>query len=64
MFDPAAMGTLLIGLDAGQAESQTDRRRTSIGAPGRAHSIRLALVRGLRRAATALEPQAVREVAN
>jgi hypothetical protein len=64
MFDPAVMGTLLIGLDADQAETQTIRRRRSVAAPRREHAIRLALARGLRRAAALLEPRTVGEVAN
>ena len=63
MFDPGAMGTLLIGLDATQSETQTRRVRRSVAAPRRERSIRAALARGLRRAADLLQPQTVGETA-
>jgi hypothetical protein len=61
MFDHAAMGTLLIGLDANQNE--TKRVRRPIAAPRRKGSIRLALANGLRRVAAQLQPQTVGELA-
>ena len=43
MFDPAAMGTLLIGLDLDDAETQTSRRRDRRAPPRRrAHAVRMA----------------------
>jgi hypothetical protein len=64
MFDPAAMGTLLIGLNAVRAETQNDRRRRSVVARHREHlGLRVALARGLRRAAALLEQPSVGEVA-
>jgi hypothetical protein len=64
MFDPAAMGTLLIGLNAIQAESQDDRPRRVVPArrrePG---AVRLAIARALRRTAAALERPTIGEVA-
>lgn len=65
MFDPAAMGTLIIGLDdAVQAETRTDRRARSVTAPRREPSLRVALARGLRRAAALLEPPTLGELAS
>jgi len=61
MFDHAALGTLLIGLDAYRNETHTKRARRSVTAPRRERSIRLALARGLRRAADQIHPQAVAE---
>ncbi len=63
MFDPAAMGTLVIGLNANQAQAQASRRRPSTAAPRRDHHVRVALARALRRAAAALEPRRVGEAA-
>jgi hypothetical protein len=62
MFDPAAMGTLLIGLDGVDAESQTIRRPRSVTAPHRGQSLRAALAQGLRRAAALLEPRTADKV--
>ena len=66
MFDPAAMATLLIGLDlADQGEAQSDRQRLRVAARRREHAgIRVALARGLRRAASVLDRPTVSEVAN
>ena len=64
MFDPAAMGTLLIGLDVDQVQTQPDQRRRPVAAPRWNHVIRVALAQGLRRAAALLEPRALREPAN
>ena len=61
MFDHAAMGTLLIGLDAYQNETHTKRARRSVETPRRERSIRVALARGLRRAADQIQPQTVAE---
>ena len=63
MFDPGAMGTLLIGLNAAQNDTDTKRARRSVAAPRRARSIRAALARGLRRGADLLQPQTVGELA-
>jgi hypothetical protein len=62
MFDPAVMGTLLIGLDAINAESQAPRRPRPIRASRRKSSIRAALAQSLRRVAALLEPRMVDEV--
>ena len=65
MIDPGALGTLLIGLGADDAESHHDRRRRSVTAPRRERTaIRVALANGLRRAASALDRPAVSEGAN
>lgn len=65
MFDPAAMGTLLIGLNAERAETRNDRRRRSVAAPRREPiGIRLALARGFRRVAALLDRPTIGEVAN
>jgi len=61
MFDPAAMGTLLIGLDAHQNETHTKRARGAVTAPRRERSIRVAVARGLRRAADQIQPQTIAE---
>ena len=56
MFDPAALGTLLIGLDAIEAEGRADARpRRRLQSRRDGHSVRLAIASGLRRAAAALE---------
>lgn len=65
MFDPAAMGTLLIGLNAERAETQHDRGRRAMTAPRHERvGMRMALARGLRRAAALLERTTVGEVTN
>jgi hypothetical protein len=65
MLDPAVLATLLIGLDHHQTETPPARRRPSHAAPRPAHSgIRLALARGLRRAAGAMEPRTFVTVAD
>jgi hypothetical protein len=64
MFDPAAMGTLIIGLDAAKADTQPDRLRRP--APARARGrrgVRFALANVLRQAAAALEPSVVGDTA-
>ena len=64
MFDPAAMGTLKLGLDAAASESHADRpRRAATTRQRQPGTIRLALASGLRRAAAALEKPATSEVA-
>ena len=63
MFDPGAMGTLLIGLNATQNDTDAKRARRSVAAPRRERSIRAALARGLRRGADLLQPQTVGELA-
>ncbi|HEX2469362.1 MAG TPA: hypothetical protein VHK05_02140 [Candidatus Limnocylindrales bacterium] len=62
MFDPAAMGTLLIGLDGVDPERQTTRRHRAITSPRRGQSVRAALAQGLRRAAALLEPRTADKV--
>jgi hypothetical protein len=65
MFDPAVMGTLLIGLDAVRAETDTDGRRRRSATPRRARvGIRVALARALRRAASLLEQPSAGEAGN
>jgi hypothetical protein len=65
MLDPGALGTLVIGLDIEQQTDPRRRRRSrAVAPPRRASSIRVALARGLRRAASYLERPAVGEVAN
>ena len=64
MIDPGALGTLLIGLNAIEAEARMDRPLRA--APARRKSpgvVRLAVARALRRAAAALEQPAIREIA-
>lgn len=64
MFDPAVLGTLLIGLNAERAEAQGDRRRRPVTTPRRERArLRTAVARGLRRAAALLEQPAGGEVA-
>ena len=63
MFDPGAMGTLLIGLNEVQDETDAKRVRRSVAAPRRDRSIRAATARGLRRGADLLQPQTVGELA-
>jgi hypothetical protein len=64
MFDPTAMGTLLIGLNLDEAEPQTNQRRAPAAAPGRAHAARMALASAFRRVAALLEPRAFGELAD
>ena len=65
MIDPAAMGTLLIGLDlAEHDQSRTDRRRRPVAAPRRKLFIRIVPLRGIRRAVSALARPRVSEVTN
>ena len=56
MFDPAAIGTLLIGLNAERAEAQNDRRSRAVPVR-RSHrtAIRMTFASGLRRAAALLD---------
>jgi hypothetical protein len=63
MFDHAAMGTLLIGLDAYHNETHAKRLRRPATTPRRQHTIRLVLANGLRRVAAQLQPQGVGELA-
>jgi hypothetical protein len=65
MIDPGALGTLLIGLGAIEAEARVDqpRRHAAVARPHRTGAVRLAVARALRRAAAALERPAIREVA-
>ena len=63
MFDPGAMGTLLIGLNAVDDETATKRMRRSAATPRRARSLRAALAHGLRRGADVVQPQTVGELA-
>ena len=64
MFDPTAMGTLLIGLNLDDAETQTNQRSTAAASPGRAHAVRMALASAFRRAAALLEPRTFGELAD
>ena len=65
MFDPGALGTLLIGLNAERAEQENDRRRPWVATARRERpGIRVALAHGLRRAAELLEAPIVRETAD
>jgi hypothetical protein len=64
MFDPAAMGTLLNGLNADRPEAQHDRGRRAIAPRRERVGIRTAFARGLRRAAALLEGPTVGEVTN
>ena len=63
MFDPGAMGTLLIGLNTVDNDAHSKRVRRPVAAPRRAHSIRAALAGGLRRGADRLQPQTVGDLA-
>ena len=63
MFDHGAMGTLLIGLNAGHDETNTKRVRRWVATPRQERSIRAVLARGLRRGADILQPQTVGELA-
>jgi hypothetical protein len=64
MLDPAAMGTLLIGLHGDQAETASPRRRPAATDLRRRHAALVALATGLRRAAAWLDRPAVGEIAN
>jgi hypothetical protein len=65
MLDPAAMGTLLIGLDIEQHDqSRSDHRRRPVAAPRRKLFIRFAPLRGLRRAVSALARPTASEATN
>ena len=65
MFDPGAMGTLLIGLNAEREEVFGDRKRRPEVTGGREHPrIRVALANSLRRAATLLDQPRVGETAS
>ena len=65
MFDPAVMGTLLIGLDGDRVKARDHRRHPAVAV---AHRERLGLRQGLanarRRAAAVLDRPTVGEVAN
>ena len=61
MIDPGALGTLLIGLGADDAELHHDRRRRSVTPRRERIAIRVALASGLRRAASALDRPAISE---
>jgi hypothetical protein len=64
MFDPAAMGTLLIGLNGTDDPNRPQRRRHARHVRHRAHGgIRVAVAHALRRAATLVEGPAVCEPA-
>jgi hypothetical protein len=65
MFDPAVLGTLLIGLNAERASTQVDRRRRGVSAANQdGFRIRTTIARGLRRAAALLDQPAVGSAAN
>ena len=60
MFDPAAMGTLIIGLNAARTDTQPDRPRRPAPAPRRRYrGLRFILANALRQAAAAVEPSVV-----
>lgn len=64
MFDPAAMGTLLIGLNSVQSDDRPDRVRRAGPVRRRDRgAIRLIAAAVLRRAAAPLEGPAIREAA-
>lgn len=64
MFDPAVLGTLLIGLGANEAEARNYRENRPIASRRRARGdVRLALARMLRRTAALLDRPSVGEVA-
>jgi hypothetical protein len=64
MFDPAAMGTLLIGLNGVERETRPIRARPARTVrrrhPG---AVRRSVAAALRRAAASLEGPAIREIA-
>jgi hypothetical protein len=65
MFDPGAMGTLLIGLNADRAEREAYRRQLVRAATRRERpGIRVLLARGLRHTAELLERPTIRELAD
>jgi hypothetical protein len=62
MFDPGALGTLIIGLNANRAETRNDRRSRPVVAQRQGHpGLRVSLARGLRRAAALLDQPRVGE---
>ena len=64
MFDPGAIGTLIIGLNTDRAEAQDERRRRRTAVARRSHrGIRVAMAHALRQAAAMLEPAGVPETA-
>ena len=64
MFDPGAIGTLIIGLNTDRAEAQDERRRRRTAVARRDHrGVRSALAHALRQAAAMLEPAGVPEAA-
>jgi hypothetical protein len=63
VFDPAVLGTLLIGLNAERAEAHGTRRHRAVSAAGGARfRIRATVARGLRRVAALLDQPRVGEV--
>ena len=65
MFDPGAMGTLLIGLNAERAETANDRRRRLEAVRReRRPGLRVTIAGTLRRAAALLDQPAVGEAVN
>lgn len=66
MFDPGAMGTLIIGLNAERAETANDRRRRLEVAVRRERraGLRIAVANVLRRTAALLDQPAVGEAVN
>jgi len=65
MFDPAAMGTLIIGLDpTSQERLSTHRRRSPAASRRHVPGLRVVLARGLRRAAEMLERPTLGEAAD
>ncbi len=64
MLDPGAIGTLVVGLGA-VLEQENERRRPAAAQPRRRRAgVRVAIARGLRRAASMLDQPTVREITN
>jgi hypothetical protein len=64
-MDPAALGTLRIGLDAIEAEARYDRpRRPTVAHANRSRPIRVTLASVLRRLAATLDRPTVGEAAS
>lgn len=66
MFDPGAMGTLLIGLNAERNATPNDRRRRleATVRHGRRPALRIAVANALRRTAAMLDRPTVGEAVN
>ena len=64
MFDPAVMGTLLIGLGSDRVKTREDRRHVAVASPPRRSRLRRGLADVLHRTAMLLDRPAVGDVAN